>query len=58
VDELSAIPHASRELALRRFELLRPHLEGVRSLPTLFQPEGTDFLQNGFVVNNQNYDFV
>jgi len=32
VDELSAIPQASREIALQRFEMLRPHIEGVRSL--------------------------
>ncbi len=32
MDELSAIPQASRELALQRFELLRPHLEGKRPL--------------------------
>ncbi len=32
VDELSAIPQASREIALQSFELLRPHLEGVRPL--------------------------
>src|SRR5258705_10512235 len=32
VDELSAIPQASRELALQRYEFLRPHLEGARPL--------------------------
>jgi len=32
VDALSAIPQASRELALQRFELLRPHLEQERPL--------------------------
>jgi putative transposase len=32
VGELSAIPQASREIALQRFEMLRPHLEGERSL--------------------------
>jgi putative transposase len=32
MDELSAIPQSSRELALHRFELLRPHLEGFRPL--------------------------
>ena len=32
VDELSAIPQALREIALRRFEMLRPHIEGIRSL--------------------------
>ena len=32
MDELSAIPLASREVALHRFELLRPHLEGARPL--------------------------
>jgi putative transposase len=28
----SAIPQALREIALRRFEMLRPHIEGIRSL--------------------------
>lgn len=32
MNELSAIPAALRESALARFELLRPHLEGTRSL--------------------------
>ncbi|WP_221313229.1 helix-turn-helix domain-containing protein [Granulicella aggregans] len=32
MDELSAIPQALRELALQRFQLLRPHLEGDRTL--------------------------
>jgi putative transposase len=32
VDELSAIPEVLREVALQRFELLRPHLEGAQSL--------------------------
>ena len=35
VDELSAIPQASREIALQRFELLKPHLEGLRTLRTV-----------------------
>jgi putative transposase len=35
VDELSAIPQASREIALQRFELLRPHLEEARPLRTV-----------------------
>ena len=35
MDELSAIPQASRELALQRLELLRPHLEEVRPLRTV-----------------------
>jgi putative transposase len=35
MDELSAIPEASREIALERFELLRPHLEGARPLRTV-----------------------
>jgi putative transposase len=35
VDELSAIPQASRELALQRLELLRPHLEEGRPLRTV-----------------------
>lgn len=35
VDELSAIPQASRDIALQRFELLRPHLEGLRPLRTV-----------------------
>jgi putative transposase len=35
VDELSAFPQASRELALQRFELLRSHLEGMRPLRTV-----------------------
>ena len=32
VDELSAIPQASRDVAQQRFEILRPHLEGHRPL--------------------------
>ena len=32
MDELSAIPQSSRDIALQRFEMLRPHLEGLRSL--------------------------
>ena len=32
MEELSAIPQASREIALQRFELLRPYLEGARPL--------------------------
>jgi putative transposase len=32
VDELSAIPQPSLDIALQRFEMLRPHLEGLRSL--------------------------
>jgi putative transposase len=32
VDELSAIPQASRDVAKQRFEILRPHLEGHRPL--------------------------
>ena len=32
MDDLSAIPPASREVALHRFELLRPHLEDSRPL--------------------------
>jgi len=35
MDELSAIPEASREIALERFELLRAHLEGARPLRTV-----------------------
>ena len=35
MNELSAIPEASREIALERFELLRPHLEGARPLRTV-----------------------
>jgi putative transposase len=35
VKELSAIPQASREIALQRFELLRPYLEGARPLRTV-----------------------
>jgi transposase InsO family protein len=35
MDELSAIPEASREIALERFELLRPYLEGARPLRTV-----------------------
>ena len=35
VDDLSAIPQASREVALHRFELLRPHPEGARPLRTV-----------------------
>ena len=32
VDELSAIPQASRDVAQQRFELLRSHLEDQRPL--------------------------
>jgi len=35
VDVLSAIPEVSLEIALERFELLRPHLEGARPLRTV-----------------------
>jgi putative transposase len=32
VDELAAIPQSSRDLAQQRFEMLRPHVEGLRPL--------------------------
>src|SRR5271156_3935771 len=35
VDDVSAIPPSSREVALHRFGLLRPHLEGARPLRTV-----------------------
>ncbi|RSL18705.1 putative transposase [Edaphobacter aggregans] len=35
MDELSAIPQASREIALQRLQLLRPHLEEARPLRTV-----------------------
>jgi putative transposase len=43
MQELSAVPSASRELALRRFHLLRPHLESGRSLRAVAKEAGVPY---------------
>lgn len=45
MDELSAIPPASREIALQRLELLRPHLEEARPLRTVASEASIPYLE-------------
>lgn len=38
--ELASLPAESRELALKRFELLRPYLDGLLSLRSVAKDQG------------------
>lgn len=43
MEGLSAVPQESREVALRRFHLLQPHIEGGRPLRAVAQEAGVPY---------------
>ena len=43
MQELASLPAESRELALKRFELLRPYLDGLQSLRSVVKEAGIPY---------------
>ena len=43
MQELASLPPESRELALKRFETLRPYLEGLHSLRSVVKEAGIPY---------------